>query len=128
MKKIIEILTQIGGLFLLILSVPWFFTKSYSKWCEEQENAEENYNSLAIPFQSMLNKCKSKKEKEQLKEKINLIDSYFYLALHSGRTPDVKYPKDVKKVHFFLKRNNIDIYSDNFNIGYLTKCVREQDI
>lgn len=128
MKKILVILIRISLIPIFILSIPWYFTKSYTKWAEGQENAEENHYALVILLRSMLDDYESEKERKCLEEKINMVSDYFYLVLHSGRTPEAKYPKGLKRVSKFFKRNNIDIYSENFNLEYVAKCVREQEI
>ena len=126
----------LGAMLLLVFGaiLELLHPGSFSESIEERRKAEEHLRSFYKYRYDDIQKCNSETEKNDLDLKWDMIIRAVTFHLHSGRYTTeeqhrlLKYKDVCKRVFDFFKRNNIDIYSDNFNVEYLTKCVREQDI
>ena len=104
---------------------------SFSESIESRRIAEGNSHTI-LKYGGM--ECRKDSTNNILDLKWDMIYRAIMFHLHSGRYTTeeqhrlLKYKNVCKRVFNFFERNNIDIYSDNFDIEYLAKCVREQDI
>lgn len=109
----LNIFNAIPLLLMCIIGLPFFlFNKS------DRRIAEQNVISLISPkWDAIQNESLSEAERKHLKEKWNIISRGTYLDRGIS-----------KEVRNFFKRNNIDIYSEDFDPEYVAKCVKEQEI
>ena len=83
-----------------------------SMWYEEHINADQRIKELDSYLRN--------------DPKWNIFWRYFNIILHS--VPYILSSEECKLCHTFLKRNKIDIYSDNFNKQHFINCFNQDFI
>ena len=124
----------------VILLVAWgvieelLHPNSLFEFMESNRKAEERLHSFYQYKYDELQKCCSEIERNNLDLKWDMVIRAVTFYLHSGRyTTDeqhqlLKFKNVCKQVFDFFKRNNIDIYSKDFDVEYVAKCIKEQEI
>ena len=117
----LNIFNAIPLLIALIICIPYtlFFNK------KDRRIAEQNIHSLTGPWHRDVYEDKniSSEMREQLRLKWDIIDDGIDLDKKK------EYYKNSSAIaRKFFKRNNIDLYSEDFDPEYVAKCIREQEI
>lgn len=128
-------ITLLGAFFLCIWGVieELIHPNSFFEFMENRRIAEENASTLIrYRGEERINYLADKNN--ELKLKWNMVIRAITFHLHSGRYTTqeqhqlLKYKDVCERVREFFKRNNIDLYSEDFDPEYVAKCIREQEI
>ena len=98
---------------MCIIGLPaYLFSKT------DRRVAEQNIHSLSSAWHRTIQEISiTPNEVKHLEDKWDIILDGTYL--------DTGISKEVRK---FFKRNNIDLYSKDFDPEYVAKCIKEQEI